>query len=400
MKEHSIKKVWRPYLIAVLLSTLSVLAGYIIAPIEVRYLQSLTNDSVLIGTTYGLGSIFFGLLSVWLGRVSDRVGRNKFIIFGAFVGVIYPLLYASTTNIFQYMGIKAGWAFSAVATGPIFMAYLQDLLKNTKDRAHYLSIVYSMQSVAGAIAMLIGGYLTESYGLIAPFFAMSVAFGFSLVVALTEFNIRDNHSSELEEQRHPLFGVQYIFKKPILRFYFVMNGVQSLNFGIKYMLYPLIIFQLTQSDLLTGSIMATQGIVAFCVLLFIGKIAQKVGILKSAFLTLVILAVSGNILGLTENINIFWIAAGFYALGEAFYGPVQAVLLTDYVDSKYRGEILGVDSAFDTVYNSLAPFIAGFFLVTMSAQNVLLLYTSLFWIALVINYYLSKKYAKHEGYDR
>lgn len=377
-------------MIVILLSFLSSLAGYVIAPIEVRYLGTLTQNTILIGSTYAVGSVLFSLISIWLGRLSDRLGRNKFVVFGMGLGIVYPLLYSFVFNIYQYMGVKAAWAFSAVTTGPVFMAYIQDLLKDDDNKAQFMGIVYAVQSIAGALSMFVGGRLSDLYGLKAPFYIMSALFAVSTIVSFFSLGINSPVVKRFKK-RHFLFGVKYLFARPQLRFYFAINTVNSLNYGIKYMLYPLIIFSITNSNTVTGSVMATQGIVAFFVLIISGRIQKKFGLYKLAFLTLAILALSGNVLGLTQNIWIFWIFIGIYAIGEALYGPIQAVLLIDNVESEVRGEILGLDSTFDTILNTLGPFFAGVMLKFISPQKVLLSYTLLFWVVLMIGNLIYKK---------
>ena len=143
--------------------------------------------------------------------------------------------------------------------------------------------------------------------------------------------------------------------------------------------------------------MATQGIVAFFVLIFSGKVQKKFGLYSLSFITLTILAISGNVLGLTQNLTVFWIFIALYAVGEALYGPIQAVLLIDNVESKYRGEILGLDSTFDTIFSTLGPFIAGVLLKMINPQEVLLIYTSIFWLALLFGYLVYRKQIKTLG---
>jgi MFS family permease len=86
---------------AAIIATLAAIAGYILGPVEVRYLEQLSNNSVLIGTTFAVGSISLAVLSIYIGRISDRLGRKKVILAGLALGVIYPLLYAATFGIFR-----------------------------------------------------------------------------------------------------------------------------------------------------------------------------------------------------------------------------------------------------------------------------------------------------------
>jgi len=378
------KKELRQFIIGAIIVSLATTAGYLIAPIEVRFISSLTNNPTLVGLTYGIGTLFFALLSIWLGRLSDTRGRNKFIIIGCALGVVYPLLYASTYNIFQYMGARLVWAISSVATGPIFMAYLQDILKNIKKKGQYIGIMFSAQAVLGAGASFIGGYLSDKFGLATPYIIMAFLFALATLISLWVFKFKPKKARTNTDKRSLFFGLRYLFKKPALVFYFIHNTSFSINWGIKTMLWPLIIFGMTQQNTMTGSVFATMGIVAFFMLLFIGRVADKIGGFATANRAMFLLGITGLVLVLTKNFYVFWIFAAIYAIGEAMYGPAQAVILTDNVESKYRGEILGLDAVLDKISITIAPVLAGLLLTIWHPQLVLLVYIILFWISLVI----------------
>ncbi|MBR9676544.1 MFS transporter [Candidatus Woesearchaeota archaeon] len=374
----------KQFIIGAIIVSLATTAGYIIGPVEVRFISSLTTSTTLVGLTFGIGTIFFALLSVWLGRLSDRIGRNRLVIIGVGLGIVYPLLYASTFNVFQYMGVKVAWAFSSVATGPVFMAYLQDILKDLPKKGHYIGLVYSAQSILGSGAALLGGVLSDTYGLRAPYIAMSIVFALATIISIRELKFKDKPLKKKVEKKELLHGIKYLFKKPTLIFYFIENTAFSLNWGIKAMLWPLIIYGMTNSDTITGSVFATMGIVAFFMLLFVGKLVDKIGPFRSTTISFLFLGISGIALVLTDNIAVFWIGAAFFAIGEATHGPAQAVILTDHVESKVRGEILGLDALFDGTFNTISPFIAGILLNFWLAQQVLAVYITLFFAALVL----------------
>ena len=376
----------KEFIIGATIISLTTTAGYLISPIEVRFLSTLTNNPSLIGLTYAVGSILFGLFSIWLGRLSDKFGRNRFIIIGCILGIIYPLLYASTYNIYQYIGVKFIWAFTSVSTGPIFMAYLQDLMTHIKKQGQYIGIVFSLQSIFGAGASFLGGYLSDKFSFVIPYILMSVIFALATIIALYELKFKKSPKIEKTQHKGILFGLKYIFKKPALIFYFINNSAFGINWGIKGMLWPLIIFAMVGKDTITGSIFATMGIVAFVLLPFVGKIVDRIGPFKSAFISMIILGLSGVILGLTNNIILFWIAAGIFAIGEAINGPMQAVLLTNHVENRHRGELLGLDAVFDKTLNTIAPLFAGFLLHYFTAQNILLIFVSFFWLSLFCSF--------------
>lgn len=373
----------KKFILGAVIFVLATTAGFIIAPIEVRFISLLTNNSTLIGLTYAIGALVFAILSVYLGRLSDRIGRTKIVTLGCGLGIIFPLLYASTYNVLQYMGVKFLWAFASVATGPVFMAYLQDIIKNEKKKGYYFGVMFSASAVTGAAAQFIGGYTSDVLGIKFPFFIMAAVFALSALFAFFSLDLKEKPVRKKTSDKGPLYGLKLIFTRPILIFYFIENTAYSMNWGIKGLLWPLIIFGMTRSDTMTGSVFATMGIVAFCVLPFTGKLVDRIGAIKTAFISMVVLGVSGVFLALTGHLWVFWIAAGFFAIGESLNGPMQAVLLTENVPSSYRGEILGLDAVLDNTLGTLSPFIAGVLLNIFSPQGVLGFYIGAIWVALI-----------------
>lgn len=376
------KHQFRSFLQLATVASLVSTAGYLIAPIEVRFLSSLTNSSVLIGLTYALGMVAFGLFSIWLGRLSDRKGRWWFILLGCVLGICFSLVYATAINIYQYMGGRFIWAFSSATTGPLIMAALQQSMSKLSNKGSMIGIVYGVQSIAGAAAAYAGGLLTDRFSFMVPYIVMGVLFALATVLALSLPKLA-LPKRQKQQARSLLFSVQYVLKKPALRFYALLNAAFSLNWGIKAMLWPLIIYGMVANDQTTGAIFATMGIVAFFTLLRVGKIVDHIGPFRSGRWSMLLLGASGLILVFTSDYRIFWIAAAIFAIGEALYGPTQAVLLTEHVEDNVRGELLGLDAVSDTVLNSLAPFLAGLLLVAWQPQAVLALFIACLWAALI-----------------
>lgn len=283
------------------------------------------------------------------------------------------------------MGVKFVWAFASVTTGPIFMAYLQDLLTHIKKQGQYVGIVFSLQSIFGALAQFVGGYLSDKFGFVVPYVLMSVVFALATAVAFFELRYKKSPKICMKKSKGIFFGFRYIFKRPALIFYFINNSAFAVNWGIKGILWPLIIFSMAGEDVVTGGIFATMGVVAFVALLFVGRLVDRIGPFKSSFVSMTILGVSGIVLGFTDNLTIFWALAGVFAIGEAINGPMQAVLLTNHVDSEHRAEILGLDAVFDKVLNTLAPFFAGFLLNYIAPQSILVIFSSFFGLAILLS---------------
>jgi MFS family permease len=395
----------KKFVIGGIITALITMAGSLIAPTEVRYLNTLTDNSTLVGLTFGVGSLFLAIFSLYIGKLSDRFGREKFILAGLLFGIVYPLLYASTYNIFSYMGVRFVWAFSAAATGPVFMAYLQDLLINNKKKGVYLGYLFSVQAICGSIGALIGGFISSKFGLIAPYYCLSLVLLIAFLITFIHLYLNNfGHKKEIKEEKKEeiniskidsknknlFFSIYYIFSKPILLFYFLFDISYKLNWGTKNMIWPLIIYSISQNDAITGSVFATMGGVAFIALPFTGRFVDHYGPRKSLLISAFILGSFGLVLVFSQTLWIFWLAAGLYAIGEAFHGSTAGVIMVDNIESRYRVEILGFKTAFDKILTTISPFLAGIFLTYFSLQEVLFFFILLFWITFVGLIFLDK----------
>ncbi len=381
------------------ISSLGVFVGSIIAPIEARYIQSFTENPVLIGSVFGVGSIFFALLSYWIGRLSDSYGRKRVMLMGMLFGVVYALLYSMVLNVFMIYGVKFTWAIAAIATGPVMAAYLQDFLEPFSNKGKYFGYVYSAQSIFGSAGALLGGYVAAAYGFGSAFYLVALVYFLLFILTLLllpkdkELSAAE-HAEKKNSKKSFIQTLRYIVSKPALIFYLCVNTSFGINWGIKVFLWPLVIFEIARNDLLIGAIFATMGAVAFVLLPFAGKLVDRFGPYKIVLLQLAILGISGLGLALSGSVTGFWIFAAIYTIGEVLNGPAQAVLLTENVESEIRGEIMGLDAASDQILSVLSPFIAGFLIVAFGLTTTFLLFMLLFWVSLVLGSFVYLKYVR------
>lgn len=377
----------RLFITLVCISSLGVFASNILAPIEARYLQNLTVDPRLVGFAFAIASVAFGLLSYYFGRLSDRYGRRYFILLGIATGIFYPLWYAGIHTIFEAYGVKFAWAFSAIAMGPLLSAYIQDTIEGSNTKGKLFGYLYSAQSIAGSFGALAGGFFAETYGLSAPFYLLAAIFAVTFIITLVALPKDKPHEHEHISRRSIWQTLSLICSKPQLLFYLSLNTSWGINWGIKSFLWPLVIFDISGSDLVTGSIFATMGVVAFILLPFAGNIVDKYGAYRVSLFQFALLGVTGTGMALTGELSIFWILAGIYTIGEVL-NLGQSVIITENIPRAMRGEVLGIDAVMDRTLNTIAPFFAGFLLLSLSPAMVFLLFVSLFWVSLIISWIL------------
>lgn len=382
------------FVLGSVLATLTSIGGWILAPIEAVYLTSLTDNGFLLGLTYALGSILIAGFGLYLGRLSDRVGRKKILLIGLSIGIVFPIIYASSINIYMYMGGKSLWALTMVATGPVLGAYLQSLVQGMPKRGHYLSLLYASMSLSGAFGHYAGGWLFEFIGVSAPFFILAGIYLLSTLMAwllLHEDPVADKHLNARDSKPHDIFfGLRYIFSRIALKYYFMLNSSFAVAYSIKLLLWPLIVYSFTQSAQVMGAVFAMTGVVAFLVFFFSGRVVDHFGAYIGVHIAFLSLIFGGVVMGFAPSVLFFVIGAFFFTIGEAFYGSSQGVLLIDYVENQYRGEVLGVDSILDRSFGALAMLASGGLLLLLNPQSVWLIFVAL----MLISYLMASGYRR------
>lgn len=369
----------KQYLVVFLMSVCVVFSGSLIAPIEQRFISTLTESSVLMGFAFTLGTLSLSIVALIFARLSRTYGKNRLIIAGAFLGIIFPLVYATSTNILQYMGGKLIFGFAGAAMGPLLFAYLQERISTEKNQGKLLGYLYSASSIAGSMGAILGGFFADRYFLGAPYYLQFFILLIPFFLALKFFNHKEEIKTSKEKHNY-LFGIKYILSNPYLLYHLILEFPFKMNWGVKVILYPLIIISFVDSNVITGSVFASQGVVAMIVLLFAGTFVDRksymVG-MKTAFL---ILAFTSLMMAFSTNLYIFWIFAALFAVGEAISGPSKGVLEIKNIENEHRAEIIATFSIFGYLFESLSPLIAGMLLIALNPQMVLLFYSILIWV--------------------
>ena len=383
-----LKNFKKEYLVVFFISISVVFSGSLIAPIEQRFISVLTENSVLMGLVFTMGTASLAVFALVFARLSRTYGKNRFIILGATLGILYPLIYATSTNILQYMGGKLVFGFAGAMMGPLLFAYLQEHLSTEKNQGKLLGYLYSAQSIVGSFGAIIGGFVADKYFLGAPYYLQFVVLLVPFFLAVKFFSEKKNEIrsrvAEIESRSSYsyLFGVKYILSNPYLLYHLILEIPFKLNWGVKIILYPLIIISFVDSNVITGSIFASQGVVAMIVLLYAGTFVDKRSYMAGMKTSFLILAFASSVMAFSTNLIIFWFFAMLFAVGEAISGPAKGVLEIKNIENEHRAEVIATFSIFGYLFESFAPFLAGILLTFLEPQKVLFIYSLIIWIFL------------------
>ena len=171
------------------------------APIAVIYFSQVTGSFALGMSIFSIAMISSALFEIPTGVFSDRIGRRKTVIFGAFAAVFYSIFYA------------IGQSFWILAVGAVLEglsrsfysgnndALLHDTLAQTNTEHQYeefLGRVSAMFQAALAVSAILGGILASwSFALIMWLSVMPQLLCFFLAFKLREPRLHAKKSGNI-----------------------------------------------------------------------------------------------------------------------------------------------------------------------------------------------------------
>ena len=146
-------------------------AWAMLEPVMMIFLQErLTSDITDLALATLPAAMVWALLPARLGRLADRFGRKPLMILGMSAAALTSFLIPGLNSL---GALAALWAFQALcyaAGDPAEQALVADLTGNDQRGRAYG--IYSMAAGVGAMfGPLVGGWLYQSVGQAAPFYA-------------------------------------------------------------------------------------------------------------------------------------------------------------------------------------------------------------------------------------
>jgi MFS family permease len=143
------------------------LGGGLVAPVLPLYARALGadyRDLGLIGASHGLA---FALLTIPLGRASDRFGRRALLLLSAIGVGAAAALYLTAGRV---AGLAAGKLLEAAAWAafwPTLEAWVAERFGERAGAA--MGVAYGAYAAAFVVGSSLGGFVVEGFGLRAPF---------------------------------------------------------------------------------------------------------------------------------------------------------------------------------------------------------------------------------------
>ena len=363
------KVITRTILLLSLVSLFNDVASEMVIPVMPVFLRSIGFSFFLIGLLEGLAEAVAGISKGYFGNLSDHIGRRlPFVQFGYALSAIAKTSLAFFSTVipvfFSRMGDKIGKGVRTSARD----AMLSDASLPGK-KATVFGFHRGMDTVGAVIgpslALIYLYYHPANYQLL---FAITFIPGV-IAVGIT-FLIKEKRLHITSAEKQPgFFSFLKYWKQSGKTYKIIVGGL--LFFTILNSSDAFLLLTIKNKGYSDQSMI---GIYIFYNLIFallsypIGKLTDRLGMMKTIIASLMIFSVVYYIIGFAESIIVFFLAFTAYAIYAAGFDSTTKAIITEHCKKEDTGTALGFYNGCASLFAILASSWTGFIWTNFSPQ--------------------------------
>ncbi|MFS0673274.1 MFS transporter [Ornithinibacillus sp. 179-J 7C1 HS] len=299
---------------------------------------------------------------IW-GRVGDKYGRKKLLIFFASGMGVSVFLMGFATNVWQLLILRL---LMGIFTGFIPMSQALIATETPKNVAGKVLGTLQTGSITGSLmGPLLGGALADAFGFSTTFKWVSIAIILSALIVL--FGIKENRLEYAADKEHKLYSrkevILHIIKHPVLLVVMLISAlVQIAHFSVQPILslYVEEIHGAANIAFFSGIAFSAAGVGNLLMARKWGKLGDQYGYIK--FL-IVLLFVAGIVYIPGAFVSSIWqLVIVRFLLGVSIGGiiPLRIAYIRQEAPLSMQGEVLGYNTSLRFFGNIIGPAIGGF----------------------------------------
>lgn len=355
-----------------------------VIPIFPGYARKLGASLSTLGTYGSAAAITMLLLSLPLGRLSDRLGRKKLMTPGLILFAIVPLSYIIAANplhiypIRMALGMGAGMIF-----GNGFL--LMSEISHPENRNTAQGLYMTSMGLGFTMGPLIGGYAAKISGPTTSFFISSSLDIASLLLVQV---VQEDQARESSERNPRNFGV--LMKEPSVQASGIANFLNALMYNSVTLFFPVYGADVGLDESQIGLGFTARGLVSTSVRLPVGIVTKHIGAftLMVAGLTISALTLLG--ISLQTALTVLSIIMGLQGLAYGVYLTSGNVYIAKESPKTQRGTAMAIYSMFGNLGGIIGPLILGIIAETTNSRGAIRFSALVTLVGLVIAYLINK----------
>jgi DHA1 family multidrug resistance protein-like MFS transporter len=340
----------------------------------------------------------------FMGSLADRFGRRPMLLGSLMVYVIAYTGYLFSTSTGMFIGIRAAAGALTAGLAPATMGIIADIAPKD-ERARWIGILGGGTSVGIILGPLLGGFLYDQWGYVAPFVVSAGIAFIALLVAF--FMVPETHSQEGRRrdtlhnrraaERIPASTPDVSFwaslPRPLLAFGVLLFVNLSIIFAWFFIdpQLPFYVFEeLGWTTAQYGMAVSGYGWASLFGQMVLGQLSDRYG--RKLVLVLGLFLHSAQYVGLTlsKTPGIILLSFLIAGLGEALLVPAMNASILDITPEQHRARVMGIKGAVGSLGSLSAPALVMVFIRFIPPESVFLISAGVILITSLLVFFALK----------
>jgi MFS family permease len=325
------------------------------------------------------------LLSLPLGRLSDRFGRKKLMVPGLLLFILVPLSYMVVKNPIQLYPIRVAYG---LGTGLIFGNgfLLMSEISSPTYRNRAQGLYMTSMGLGFTIGPLIGGYAATLYG-----FKLSFIISGSLAVAALLLLLFIGERFTVITDTQKAFKFNSLLQDARVLAAGLANFLNSLMFNAVTLFFPVYAENIGFNEAEIGVGLTARGLASTTVRLPVGAVAKYINVLSLMISGLVLSAVSLFAVSTFSTLILISVLMGIQGIAYGIFLTTGNIYVMEESPQELRGTSMALYSMFGYVSSIVNPLILGFIAESFGTKAALQ-FSALASVLLVLPvYFLGRK---------
>lgn len=326
----------------------------------VLYALHLQASPAVVGLLAALFSVVSAFVSVPMGRVMDRVGPGRPMMWCSlvmFAGGMIGVLWRDIAALF-FVSVLVGTFYSLFFVGHTQWVGRIGEPKNRVSNISWAALGFSLATFLGPLSV---GYMIDHFGHVEALLLLSLAPLYS--AAIIAFRVIESpegaHASAAAREAASKYRIADLVKVPELRRVYAVSVIASSTWSLVSLLVPLYGAEIGMSASGIGLILGSYSMASIVIRVFMTQLASRFTSWQQMLMSLSSAGVGFILLPLMSNLPGLLAVAFLIGLGMGLAGPLSQNLLYDAAPPGRVGEVMGLRVTVMNSTSTVVPLASG-----------------------------------------
>ncbi len=325
-----------------------------VIPIFPGYAKDVGASLSMLGSYGSVAAMAMLLLSLPLGRLSDRYGRRRMMLPGLILFIVVPLTYMAAQSPYHLypirvaLGLGVGLIFG---NGFLLMSEVSEPGFRNVAQGLYMTSM----GLGFTLGPLVGGFAAK---LVGPSLSFKISSGFAVLGLLLLLMVKENRVRE-SGKTEVRAGLTELLRDPRIIASGVANFVNSLMFNAVTLFFPVYGSDIGLDEADVGIGLTSRGLASTAVRLPVGSLTRRIKALNLMAAGLLLSAATMFTVSNSSGLMLVSVLMGVQGVAYGVYLTSGNVYVSEEAPKDHKATAMAVYSMFGNIGGIVGPVMLG-----------------------------------------